>query len=367
MKKLFLSAVLIAAVATNHVNAQGLLGKIKNATKEADAGTNVTTTDEFGLSGNYDMSTVWEYYGDKIKKMSVKFVKEENGTIVNRFILVFRKNDEIEFKFNEKMFNKTGVKLFSGYLVNKPFDIMQLDNGVLFLNCTQEKGYMVLAKDKELLKTWDEETGLAKYEAEKKKVNAVASAGLRKKLEDFKAYKENVGKVIFTAGQGVFANMKDDASEDPSYFITEWVTGNGLAWKAYFDKAYNETCPECGKNFNIVFEMGKYKVDVMQIRSSSSAYSKLYAPEISYGSQYMAHRWLWDGYDFNRALTLVLHQNIKDGSLKDGQKMNLKMSIYSYKDKTNGEKIAEGSIAVKYAADASNWIDRYKAFKDSIE
>jgi len=367
MKKLFLSAVLLAAMATNNVTAQGLLGKIKNATRDTDAGQNVTTTDEFGLSGNYEMSSPWEYYGDKIKKMSVEFVKEENGTIVNRFTLMFGKSNKEVFLFDEKLFNKQGIKLFKGNLANKPFDIMQLDKDVLFLNCTDQKGYIVLAKDKELLKIWDEETGLAKYEAEKKKANAVASSGLRKKLEDFKAYKNNVGKVIFTAGQGVFANMKDDASEDPSYFITEWVTGNGLAWKAYFDKAYNETCPECGKNFNIVFEMGKYKVDVMQIRSSSSAYNKLYAPEISYGSQYMVHRWLWDGYDFNRALTLVLHQNIKDGTLKDGQKMNLKMSIYSYKDKTNGEKIAEGSIAVKYAADAPNWIARYNAFKDAVE
>lgn len=367
MKKLFLSAVLLVAVATNHVNAQGLLGKIKNATKEADAGTTVTTTDEFGLSGNYEMSSPWEYYGDKVKKMAVEFVKEENGTIVNRFTLFVKKGDKVEFKFNEKMFNKTGVKLFSGYLANKPFDIMQLDNGVLFLNCTEQKGYIVLAKDKELLKTWDEETGLAKYEADKKKVDAVATAGLRKKLEDFKAYKENVGKVIFTGGIGVFANMKDDASEDPRYFITEWVTGNGFAWKAYFDKAYNETCAECGKNFNVVFEMGKYKVDLMQIRSSGSAYSKLYAPSISYGSQYMTHTWLWDSYDYDRAMMFALHQNIKDGSLKDGQKMNLKVSIYSYKDKTNGTKIAEGSIAVKYAADASNWLARYNAFKDAIE
>ncbi len=100
---------------------------------------------------------------------------------------------------------------------------------------------------------------------------------------------------------------------------------------------------------------------------SGSAYNKLYAPEISYGSQYMVHRWLWDGYDYNKALIFTLHQNIKDGTLKDGEKMNLKMSIYSYKDKTNGTKIAEGSIAVKYAANAGNWVDRYKAFKDAIE
>ena len=366
MKKIILSAVLLGSLLTGSVQAQGLLGKIKNAAK-SDESQSVTTTDEFGLSGNYEMSSPWEYYGDKVKKMSVQFVKEENGAIVNRFTLLFGKNNTQEFKFDEKLFNKQGIKLFTGNLAGKSFDIMQIEKDVLFLNCTEQKGYIVLAKDKALLKTWDEETGLAKYEAEKKKANAVASSGLRQKLEGFKAYKDNVGKVIFTGGMGVFKDMTDDASEDPTYFITEWVTGNGLTWKAYFDKAYNEVCAECGKNFNVVFEMGKYKVDLMQIRSSSSAYSKLYPPSIRYGNQYMTHIWLWDSYDYNRAMMLALHQNIKDGSLKDGEKMNLKVSIYTYKDKTNGTKIAEGSIAVKYAATAGNWVDRYNAFKDSVE
>ncbi len=365
MKRIFFSIILLGSMAS--INAQGLLGKIKNAAKSADAAQTVTTTDEWGISGNYEMSSPWEYYGDKIKKMSVEFVKEENGTIVNRFTLLFGRSNKEVFRFDEKTFNKQGIKLFKGTLANKEFDIMQLDKDVLFLNCTNDKGYIVLAKDKELLKTWDEETGLAKYEADKKKVNAAASAGLRKKLEDFKAYKANVGKVIFTGGQGVFVSMKDDASEDPAYFITEWVTGNGLAMKAYFDKSIDEVCAECGGAYNVVFEMGKQKVDWMQIRSSSSAYSKLFAPKVMFNSQYMAQSWLWDGYDFNRALVLAIHKNIQDGSLKDGGKMNLKVTIYTYKDKTNGEKIAEGSISVKLAATSSNWTDRYNAFKDAVE
>jgi hypothetical protein len=366
MKKLFLSAVLLAAMATNNLTAQGLLGRIKNATKEADAGSNVTTTDEFGLSGNYEMSSPWEYYGDKVKKMSVEFVKEEGGVIVNRFTLMFLKNNKVEFKFNEKMFNKTGVKLFSGSLVNKPFDIMQLDNGVLFLNCTEQKGYIVLAKDKELLKTWDEETGLAKYEADKKKMDAIASAGLRKKLEDFKAYKENVGKVIFVKYQNSFQYRIDDASEDPAGFITEWETGEPLSFKAYFDKAFNETCPECGDSYNIVFEMGKYKIDLMQMRSSASTWSKMSAPQISMGNKFMTFRWLVDSEGSSGAMNMVLHQNIKDGSFKEGQKMNLKLSIYPYKDKTNGVKIAEGSISVKYV-NSSSWQSTYTAFKNIVD
>ena len=42
MKKLFLSAVLLAAMATNNVTAQGLLGKIKNARYTAEGFNNET-------------------------------------------------------------------------------------------------------------------------------------------------------------------------------------------------------------------------------------------------------------------------------------------------------------------------------------
>lgn len=372
MKKIILTTWMIAGFAAM-APAQGLLSKLKG--NKAEEATAAPASDEYGLSGVYKLSTPWDYYGDKVEDMIVEFVKEENGAIVNRFKITMirkvrgskQKVDPTEFKFEEKMFTKMGVMLFTGNLVNKPFDIMQLDKDVLFLNCTSQKGYVVLAKNADLLKTWDEETGLAKYEAGKKKTDAAASAGLRKKLENFKAYKENVGKIIFTGGQGAFENLKDDASENPANFLTEWVTGNGLAMKGYFDKSINEVCAECGGAYNVVFEMGKYKVDWMQIRSSSSAYSKLHSPKVLFKSEYMAQSWLWDNFDFNRALTYAIHQNIADGTLKDGGKLNLKVTIYTFKDNTNGTKMAEGSLLVKYNAGAGGWVDRYNAFKDAIE
>lgn len=377
MKKVFFALAIAGTMISAQTSAQGLLGKIKDKAKSADGGgdnATTTVTDEWGISGSYTLSTPWEMSGKKQKNAILEFVKEENGVIVNRLELTIGKGgDKNKFTLDEKLMNKSNIKLFKGgiYTPNYTgFEIMQLDNGVMFLNCTGQKGYVVLVKNPEDLKTWDEETGLAKYESDKNKVNAAATAGLRKKLEDkYKAYKENVGKIVFAPKSNSFDFIQgaDVASEDPALFITEWVTGNGLAMRAYFDKAFSETCGACDGKVNYVFEMGKHKIDWMQLRSSSSAFSKMFAPS-TMSNKYMTPAvWLWDGIDYNRALTMAVHKNIEDGSLKDGAKMNLKVTIYAYADKTNGTKLAEGSVSVKYAATSSNWTDRYNAFKDAVE
>ena len=370
MKKVFFALAIAGTLVAAQAPAQGLLGKIKDKAKaESGGGDNATTTvtDEWGISGSYFLSSPWDVSGKKVKKMVVEFVKEANGVIVNKLTLKV-KDETGNFTLNEKVFNKQGLKLFTGGIFNESFDLMELEKGVLFFNCTSKNGYIVLAKDEAALKTWDEETGLAKYEADKKKLNAEATAGLRKKLEEkYKAYKDNVGKIVFAARSGTFTNMIDVAEEDPASFITEWITGNGLAMRSYFDKAFNETCGACDGKVNYVFEMGKHKIDWMQLRSSSSAFAKMFVPS-TLGSQYMTGAvWLWDGIDYNRALVMAIHKNIADGSLKDGAKMNLKVTAYAYSDKTNGTKLAEGSVSIKYAATSENWTGRYNAFKDAVE
>ncbi len=374
MKKALLAVFILGTITSTPATAQGLLGKLKEKTKSSksesadEAGT--TVTDEWGISGSYFLSEQWEVDGKKVKKMNVEFVKEENGIIVNR-LTVTTKAVPGKFKLDEKLFNKQGTKLFTGGFSssNESFEIMQLDNGILFLNCVGKKAYLVMAKEEAALKDWDEETGLAKFDSEKKKQNAAATAALRKKLESNKAYKANIGKIVFAPKSNSFNSYQgaDIATEDPANFITEWVTGNGLAMRAYFDKSFSETCNACDGKVNYILEMGKHKVDWMLLRSSSSAFSKLFAPSVS-SNEYMTDGvWMWDNMDYNRALVMLIHKNIQDGSLKEGGKMNLKVSIYPYSDKTNGAKLAEGSLSVKYDANVSSWVNRYNAFKDAIE
>ncbi len=367
-----LTLAIIGTMLSYTSNAQGLLGRLKANKDKAEESATTSVTDEWGISGNYTLSTPWEMSGKKQKTCVVEFVREENGVFVNRLELIIGKGgDRNKFILDEKMMNKTQVKLFKGgiYTPNyTDFEIMQLDNGILFLNCTGQKGYVVLAKNPDDLKTWDEETGLAKYESDKKKMNAAATAGLRKKLEEYEAYKKNVGKIVFAPNKRTFDdNYTDKPTEDPSLFITQWVTGNGLGMRAYFDKPFDEVCKACDGKVNYIFEMGKHKVDWMQLRSSGSAFSKMFAPS-TFSNQYMTGGvWLWDNIDYNRALTMAIHKNIEDGSLKNNGTMTMKVTIYSYADKANGVKLAEGSLSIKYAADAANWIGRYRSFKESIE
>lgn len=375
MKKVFFAMAIAGTIMATQATAQGLLGKIKAKT-ESGGGDEATTTvtDEWGLSGSYTFSTPWEMSGKKQKSAVIEFVREENGVIVNRLTLTIGKGgDKNKFALDEKLMNKTQIKLFKGgiYTPNyMEFEIMQLDNGILFLNCTGQKGYVVLAKNADDLKNWDEETGLAKFDANKKKVSATANAGLRKKLEDkYPAYKENVGKIVFAARTNTFEHNQgsDIAGEDKSNFITEWLTGNGLAMRGYFEKLFSEVCGACDEKINYVFEMGKHKIDWMMLRSSASAFSKMFVPSTG-GSQLMTNGvWLWDGIDYNRALVMAIHKNISDGSLKDGAKMNLKVTAYTYSDKTNGTKLAEGNLSIKYDATNSAWTGRYNAFKDAVE
>jgi hypothetical protein len=384
MKKVFFALAIVGTLISAQTFAQGVLGKLKDKVKSSDGGggsssgggdaATTTVTDEWGISGSYTLSSAWPISGKKHKSVVLEFVREENDVIVNRLELTFSKGgDKNKFKLDEKLMNKSKIKLFKGGVYSPnytEFEIMQLDNGIMFLKESTGKGYLVMAKNADDLKTWDEETGLAKYEAEMKKVNGEETAGLRKKLEEkYPAYKANVGKIVFARNQNSFQSVygKDVAGEDVSNFITEWITGNGLSMRGYFDKAFSETCGSCDKKINFVFEMGKHKVDWLQLRSSGAAFSKLFVPTVG-SNEYMTDgTWLWDGMDYNRALVMAIHKNITDGSLKDGGKMNLKVTAYAYKDKTNGAKIAEGSISIKYNAASEDWAKRYGWFKEDVE
>ena len=378
MKKVFFALAIAGTMISAQASAQGVFGKLKDKVKSSDGGggddATTTVTDEWGISGSYTFSTPMQYMGKVQKKAVLEFVKEENDAIVNRLTLVIGKGgDKNKFVLDEKLFNKAKIKLFKGVIYtpnHNEFEIMQVDNGVMFLIKSGGTGYTVLAKNPEDLKNWDEETGKAKYDAEMNKVNSEATAGLRKKLDEkYPAYKANVGKVVFTTNTNTFQHTygADVAGENPSDFITEWTTGKGLAMRGYFDKSMTSVCANCDKKINFVFEMGKHKIDWMQLRSSGAAFSKLLVPSIG-SSEYMTNgQWLWDNMGYNRVLIQAIYKNITDGSLKPGGKMNLKVTVYAYADKTNGAKLAEGSISIKYDPTAGSWQQRYDWHKEDVE
>ncbi|MEN9548387.1 MAG: hypothetical protein RIR12_978 [Bacteroidota bacterium] len=369
MKKLMLVLALTGTMVSYTSNAQGLLGKLKGNKEKAEDAPATTATDEWGISGNYTFSTPWEMYGKKQKTCAIVFIKEENGAIVNRLELTIGKGGDVnKFILDEKLMNKTSIKLFKGpiFTPNRTeFEIMQLDNGVLFLNCIDKKGYVVLAKNADDLKNWDEETGLAKFEAEKKKVNANANNAMRKKLDENETFKKNAGKVVFMPSRFVPSTPPYPADVYKS-FVTEWTPGKQMFMNAYFNVSAEEVCKSCNLQLNIVYEMGKHKVDLMQLRSSSSTFNKMIAPKALDGYQ-IGEVLIWGQTTYSSAVAMILHKNIADGSLKPNGTMPLKVTIYAYGDKTNAGKLAEGSIAIKYDPQAGNFNSFYTSFKNSIE
>lgn len=369
MKKTILTVAIIGSLMGFSANAQGLLGKLKGNKEKAEETATTTATDEWGISGNYTFSTPWEMYGKKQKNCAVVFIKEENGTIVNRLELTIGKGGDVnKFTLDEKLMNKTNIKLFKGpiFTPNRTeFEIMQLDNGILFLNCIDQKGYVVLAKNADDLKNWDEETGLAKFESEKKKVNANANNAMRKKLDDNETFKKNAGKVVFMPSRFVPSTPPYPA-DVYKQFVTEWTPGRPIFMNAYFNVPVSEVCKTCNLQLNVVYEMGKHKVDLMQLRSSSSTFNKMIAPKALDDYQ-IGEIMVWGQSTFSSAVAMILHKNIEDGTLKPNGSMPLKVTIYAYGDKTNAGKLAEGSISIKYNPDAGNFSSFYSSFKSSIE
>lgn len=371
MKKIFLSLAIIGLLHATP-QAQGLLNKLKSGGKEkTEDGPSTTATDEWGISGNYTFSTPWEMSGKKQKGCAINFIREENGAIVNRLEMTIAKGGDVsKFTLDEKLMNKSNIKLFKGgiYTPNyTEFEILQLDNGVLFLNCTKQKGYVVLAKNPEDLKNWDEETGFAKYEAEKKKVGSAAANAARKKLDNNETFAKYVGKVVFMPSRFEGAMGEPYPADVHKSFVTEWTPGKTMWMNAYFDKSIDEVCKTCNKKLNIVFEMGKHKVDLMQLRGSSGIFSRMSAPETFDPYSMYSGYLLWDQQKFSTAVTMVLHKNIEDGSIKPGGSLPLKVTIYAYGDKTNVAKLAEGSVSVKYNPSTDTFKMNYDTFLDMIQ
>lgn len=370
MKKVILSLAIIGLI-NSGLQAQGLLSKLKGNKEKTEEAASTTATDEWGISGNYNLSSPWEIDGKKVKSVAVVFIREENGTIVNRLEIKLNKDREAgKFNLNEKLMEKMNMKLFKGgfYMPNyTEFEVLQLDNGVLFLNSLGQKGYAVLAKNADDLKTWDEETGLAKYEAEKKKVNAAAAGNARKKLDNNETFKRNVGKVVFMNNRFEAGFGEPYPADVYKSFITESTTGKVLWFNAYFDKSIEEACKNCDKKLNYVYEMGKHKVDHMQLRSSGSRFSSMSVPSTLDPFSLYGGAIIYNGQTFSTAANLAIYNNIKDGTLKPGASMPLKITVYAYGDKTNVVKLAEGSISIKYDPNDMYFKMHLDALKDLVD
>jgi hypothetical protein len=323
-------------------------------------------TDELGITG--------EYFGliDK-KAFGFRFVKEDEGKVVNQLHYWERKQEKPQLKlsFKESYFRKKQTKMFCKWTstgANSYIEVLEIAPGVLAqvkqTTRSVNKSYdesvpldtkrtvvEVMAKNKADFDTWDIETAQAKVDMLISDLSSLKMAKTKKKLMRFDTYKNYHGKVAFAKGTNYLKSSKSNQPvEKASNFITKQELGSTVAFKPYFDIPLSVTHP--GTWFNITYEMAGKTTDREALRKTSTKYSKN-IPQLD--------KYKNDFYFFYPKVTINRSNNIADyaflellrqtqNDLKQGQTYDLKVTVWAYKDGQNIDPVATGTIQLEYTA-----------------
>lgn len=293
--------------------------------------------------------------------LEVTFVGEANGKIENKMILKW-KGGSIEAFLDEKLFDKKQLVWFKAGANH----FVLLEDGVIAI--TNEQGSQVgdvLAKNKSKLSEFDLDTAKAVIESLKSELNSEADDAEKQKLmKSHKAYKENIGKVVFSENVRLFSNAYVQSTpEDPTKFIKTQTLGKYIAYQAYFDvkpaKKYGST-----SELNIEYEFEGQKLDRKSQAKKGRAWSNL--PKVEAFNEFtMKQGRLLVGdatLDYTMAQAIL---NVRD-KLQFGKSYNLKVTIYAYKDGANVAKLAEGTIALKYEPESEKALDTWQEWIDKM-
>lgn len=322
-------------------------------------------SDEMGISG--------EYFTLKSKmSCGLKFVKENEGKIINELWAWYEKNDnpQMKFSFKESFFNKKQVKLFfvwtSSYAKSYK-ELIEVAPGVLAqteqtertLNSYDESVPLdtkrmvveIFAKKKEDFDTWDIETAQAKVDMLLASLNSAQIDKTKEKLMRFEAYKKYHGKVAFAKGTNYLRSSKaNQPVEKVENFITKRELGETVAFKPYFEQPLSVSHP--GAWFNITYEMAGIKTDREVLRKASAKFSNN-IPQLD--------EYINDFYFFYPKVTINTSNNIADyaflellrraqdqGKLQAGKTYDLKVTVWAFKDGQNIDPVSEGTIQLEY-------------------
>jgi hypothetical protein len=337
--------------------------------------------DPSGTSGAYNLligGEVPQGLGKRLQKTyKIKFAEKENGDFVNKLWVYMTKDGQnMEFRLDDKMTKKMGGRVFrttdyhSIWLVEVEKGMfLEMHNASTHREALDgtEKAEDVYAKDAAKLEGWDKDVAKAKFDAMFKSGAKKDAAKLKERLMEYKAYKENVGKVVFVPHFNVFNyQYSDKPTEDPTKFIKSQSMGKPLFWGAYLDVPMTTSCgTDCERN--IVYEMNGIKGDRVALRNSSQKWSQNIKKKeaddrfcLNNGFQ------LWSPSEniMDYAFIKVLYEN-KD-KFKKGQTYKLTASLYTNRDGNNVEKVAEGSVNLIWDDEAIQVMEG-KVFKDFRE
>lgn len=342
--------------------------------------------DPSGTSGTYNALFGSEIpnesgMGKKLAKIyKLNFIEKEGGNFVNKMeIFVDKKGTKMDFILNDKMTKKMGAKVFRTTDYHSIW-LVEFEKG-MFLemknSSTHREGLEgnetcedVYAKDVAKLEGWDKDMGKAKFDGLFKKGAAGDMAKLRERLMEYKAYKENIGKVVFVSTYRDFNyQYSDKPEEDPAKFIKSQSMGKPLYWGAYLQTPEQVACgSDCERN--IVYEMNGIKADRVALRNSEAKWSKMIKKKDAENMFCLNRGYqLWSPSEniLDYAFAKVLYEN--KANFKKGQTYKLSATVFTNRDGNNVDKIAEGSINLIWDDDAikvmeNNLFKMYREFLD---
>ncbi|HLP13327.1 MAG TPA: hypothetical protein VK177_15425 [Flavobacteriales bacterium] len=326
--------------------------------------------DEMGLTGEYHSLVDKRAYG-------LRFVKEQDGKIVNKLQYFEKKGKEpqMELSMKESYYSKNKVKLFYNWVTanaNGYVEVIELEPGILAQTIQTAESANggpatldakrtvkdVYAKNKESLATWDIETAQAKVDVVLTSLNSEKMEKETAEWMKSEVFAKNVNKIVF-ANQWYHLQKQGyphKLSVDGKDFKTELDMAGNMNFMAFFK--YPPKVKYAGQQINIEYEMNGQKVNREECRKKSAAWSNmvkiLETKDFEYNQSstraIREYNQYQSAYVQDYAAIQCLYNN-KD-KFKVGGTYDLIVRIYAHRDGENGDLLAEGTVKLKYSEEA---------------
>jgi hypothetical protein len=361
----------------NYANSQGLLGKLKDATKPKEPAKVEKKAvqipdkaddfkDEFGYSGKYfSLDTLW-YEKDQFDQkrdmdyalsLKWKFIREENGNVVNKLERWYGEqlmDAGYRFNLDEKSLEKNNIVIFKqDYGSNGNFFLVMLEKDVFGLAKVDYYKNVIIeyinsyAKDPAKLAAYDKETGAAKLQQILNKNKEGEIKVLRDKWMKNETYAKMIGKIGFIDQYSKVAYNRNDVTEKPDVFMSSVELGKqSIFYRAYYKTPGSVLCSGC--ELNTTYEIEGIKVSRVEQRKKSSKWS-----------QNIKQKFVDDNF-FTAAPTIVSFQeNIADyaflyclyqnkDKFKEGKTFKMKVTISTNQEGVDKDVLAEGTLTLVY-------------------
>ncbi|MBX7093710.1 MAG: hypothetical protein K1X56_03235 [Flavobacteriales bacterium] len=392
--------IAIALLAAPQVKAQKLLKKLAESSKPKEEKVDKTPVqiadmegdfkDEFGYSGKYySLDTLWKVdinYGRPVldekgrkqftKVQTWKFIREENGQIINRldrFTGVeiadrgygnFRLVERMLEKGNIVCFSKDGGSNGNSYLLQLEKDVYGLAKVDIHKNLVLEY-QNTYAKDPAKLEAYDKEIGAAKMQQIMNQYKQKEFDILREKWMKNPTYAAMAGKIGFMDDYRKVAYNRNEITEKTDAFATSFEIGKqSIFYRAYFKTPGAALCPGC--ELNNTYEMEGFKISRIELRKKASKWSRMIKQKFVEEDFFTAAPILVSFSEniADYAFLYCIYQN-KD-KFVHGKALKLKVTMTSNQDGVDKDVLAEGTISLLYKNENKDGFDKMMKWVEDV-